>query len=147
MAIKEDGPQNTVAISGGLLSAGLGAMIINAARKKISLRYQRNMLADIWYAPDSSSTYSPFIWYVLSEKHFNNSGKVSLVQSIKKRGLEFELGKKVSREDELLYFAGGEVYKADDLHSRAAMLNELQSTVRSINEDLQSLMLYIEQRQ
>ena len=144
--IKDNGTQNAVAISGGLLSAGLGAMTINAAGKKISWRHPRNMLADIWNAPDSSSIYPPFIWYVLNEKYFSNSGKVSLVQSIKKRWLEFDLGKQVDKADEQLYFGAGGVYKADDLHTRAAMLNELQSTVRSINQDLQGLMLYIEQQ-
>lgn len=146
-AIKDNGTQNTVAIGGGLLSAGLGAMTINAARKKVSLRHSRNMLADIWYAPDSSAMYPPFVWYVLNEKHFSNSGKVSLAQSIRQRWLEFDLGKKVSKESEQLYFGAGGIYKADDLHTRAAMLNELQSTVRSINQDLQGLMLYVERQQ
>jgi len=82
----------------------------------------------------------------LNEKYFSNSGKVSLVQSIKKRWLEFDLGKQVDKADEQLYFGAGGVYKADDLHTRAAMLNELQSTVRSINQDLQGLMLYIERQ-
>jgi len=146
-AIKENGPQNAVAISGGLLSAALGAMTINAARKKVSLHHSRNMLSDVWNAPDSSSMYPPFIWYVLNEKYFSNSGKISLVQSIKQRWLEFDLGKKVDKADEQLYFGAGGVYKADDLHTRAAMLNELQSTVRSINQDLQGLMLYVERQQ
>lgn len=146
-AIKKNGPQNAVAISGGLLSAGLGAMTINAARKKVSLHHSRNMLADVWNKPDSSAVYPPFIWYVLNEKYFSNSGKLSLVQSIKQRWLEFDLGKKVNKAQEQLYFGDGGIYKADDLHTRAAMLNELQSTVRSINQDLQGLMLYIERQQ
>ncbi|HVI47878.1 MAG TPA: hypothetical protein VM802_23620 [Chitinophaga sp.] len=143
VAIKENGPQNAVAIGGGLLSAGLGAMTINAARKKISLQHPRNLLSDIWYAPDSSSLYPPFIWYVLNEKHFSNSGQLSLIQSIRKRWLEFDLGKKLSHADEQLYFGTGGIYKADNLHTRAAMLNELQSTVRSISQDLQGLLEYL----
>lgn len=36
---------------------------------------------------------------------------------------------------------GGGVYTADDLHTRANMLNQVQATVRSINQDLQGLLL------
>lgn len=143
VAIKEDGPQNAVAISGGLLSAGLGALTINAAGKKIRLAHLRNVLSDIWYMPDTSAIYPPFTWYVLKEKHFSNSGQVSLAANVKKRWEQFDLEGDVSASDVSLFFGYGGVYKADELHTRAAMVNELQSTIRSVNQDLQRLLHYL----
>jgi hypothetical protein len=143
VAIKKDGPQNAVAISGGLLSAGLGAMTINAAGKKIKLLHERNVLKDLWYTPDTSAIYPPFTWYMLNEKHFSNSGQSSLAANIKQRWEKFDLDPPVSAADEKLFFGEGGVYKADDLHKRAAMVNELQATIRSVNQDLQRLLQYL----
>ncbi|HEY9261973.1 hypothetical protein [Chitinophaga sp.] len=143
VAIKDDGPQNAAAISGGLLSAGLGAMTINAAGQKIKLLHERNVLRDLWYTPDTSAIYPPFTWYVLNEKHFSNSGQSSLAANIKQRWEKFDLDLPVGAADEKLFFGGGGIYKSDDLHKRAAMVNELQSTIRSINQDLQRLLQYL----
>jgi hypothetical protein len=143
VAIKSDGPQNAVAIGGGLLSAGLGALTINAAGKRMTLTHQRNVLKDIWHTPDTSAIYPSFTWYVLTQKHFSNSGQLSLAASIRKRWEQYDLGGPVSAADVQLFFGSGGTYKADDLHTRAAMLNELQSTVRSVNQDLQRFVQYL----
>ena len=145
VAIKNTGTQNAVAISGGLLTAGLSALTINPAGRKMMVTHARNPLTDIWYKPGASTVYSPFIWYVLNEKRFSFSGKTSLAENIKKRWIEFDLDNDVDIRTEKLFFGQGGRYKAGDLHTRAAMLNELQSTIRSINQDLQSLMEYIGQ--
>ncbi|SEW53025.1 hypothetical protein [Chitinophaga arvensicola] len=143
VAIKKDGPQNVVAIGGGLLSAGLGALTINAAGRKIQFLHPRNTLQDIWEMPEISQIYPPFTWYVLTEKHFSNSGKIPLAASIRERWQKFDFEGKISSSDSTLFFGTGGVYKADDLHTRAAMLNELQSTIRSVNQDLERLLHYL----
>lgn len=143
VAIKKDGPQNAVAIGGGLLSAGLGALTINAAGRKIQFLHPRNTLEDIWKMPETSTIYPPFTWYVLTEKHFSNSGKIPLAMSIRERWQKFDFESKVDSADVKLFFGSGGVYKADDLHTRAAMLNELQSTIRSVNQDLERLLHYL----
>jgi len=143
--INNKGVQNTVAISGGLLTAGLGALTINPGGRKMTVTHPRNLLADIWYKPTVSVVYSPFIWYVLNEKRFSYSGKASLAENTKRRWLEFDFDNAVDADKEKLFFGAGGSYKAGDLHARAAMLNELQATIRSINQDLQSLMEYIGQ--
>jgi len=143
VAIKNDGAQNAAAISGGLISAGLGALTINAARKKINLTYDRNVLRDIWLLSDTSAVYPPFTWYMLNQKHFSNSGQHSLAINIKKRWEKFDLGGPVNAATEKLLFGAGGIHKADDLHKRAAMVNELQSTIRSLNQDLQRLLQYL----
>jgi|GEM_PF-5690272 hypothetical protein len=44
----------------------------------------------------------------------------------------------------LLHCGRGGLYHADELHTHAAMLDQLQSTIQSINQDLASLVVVIE---
>jgi len=143
VVIDNKGAQNAAVIGGGLVAAGLSILIINPAGKKLAVNHPRNLLTDIWYRPAVSVTYSPFLWYVLNEKRFSYSGKASLAENIKKRWIEFEFGNSIDAKTEKLLFGQGGAYKAGDLHMRADMLNELQSTIRSINQDLQNLMEYL----
>lgn len=134
--VQGDGAKNGVAIGGGLLSAGLTAFTISPRGKRLRLVHERNLLTDIWYAPVSSSVYPPAVWYILREKAFSNGGQVSLLESIHRRWITFE----PDAAKETLLFKDGGVYTADDLHTRANMLNQVQATVRSINQDLQGLL-------
>ncbi|SHL45086.1 hypothetical protein SAMN05444266_103376 [Chitinophaga jiangningensis] len=143
IAFKDDRTQNVAAITGGVISSGMALMTVKPAGRKIRLSLHRNVLRDIWAQADTSDIYSPGLWYMLSDQHFSTSGTVSLVQSISGRWKKYDLDEKVSKGDEEKYFGNGGVYTADDLHTRAAMLNELQSTIRSLNQNLQSLMQYI----
>jgi hypothetical protein len=81
---------------------------------------------------------------MLKEKRFSNSGQVSLIESIRIRWIEFDLGKQPPPEDQTLYFGGGGIFTAYKMHTRADMLNELQSTIRGLNQQLQLLMQYLE---
>jgi hypothetical protein len=145
VTLEDKGAQNWAAISGGAVAAGLAVMMLHPSGKKIQLQFNRNMLAAIWHEEDSSHIYSPFAWYMLTDPHFSYSGHISLAASIKGRWKEFDLGGKISADDEQKFFGNGGAYTADDLHTRAALLNELQSTIRSLNQDLQDLMQYLEE--
>ena len=136
--------KNTVAIGGGLLSAGLTAFTISPRGRRIRLFHDRNLLRDVWYAPVASTVYPPSVWYILREKAFSNGGQVSLLESIHRRWVQFELSGQPDSARQALLFGGGGVYTADDLHTRANMLNQLQATVRAINQDLQGLMLALD---
>ncbi|HEY9049325.1 MAG TPA: hypothetical protein VIN08_25660 [Ohtaekwangia sp.] len=139
-AVSNSDAQNAIGISGGLVTAGLGALILNPAGKKIQMDYtHRNILHDIWYTPSTSAIYTPFVWYMLNEKKFSNSHQVSLAQSIRTRWTNFEFAGKLTASREKLLFDTGGIYTAEDLHTRAALLNQLQSTIRSIHQDMQSL--------
>ncbi|HTJ52458.1 MAG TPA: hypothetical protein VL443_23525 [Cyclobacteriaceae bacterium] len=139
-AVSTSDTQNAIGISGGLVTAVLGALILNPAGKKISIDYShRNILHDIWFAPTSSDIYTPFVWYVLNEKKFSNSYQVALTQSIRTRWTNFEFDNAMDASKEELFFGHGGIYTAEDLHTRAAFLNQLQSTIRSIHQDMQSL--------
>ncbi len=136
--------QNTISIAGGLLTAGLGATTINPAGKKVNYEHTRNLLEDIWFAPQSSKVYPPSVWYILTNRNFTNNKDVTLAESIKKRWTEFQFNSHVDSAKVKLLFRGGGIYTADDLHIRSNMLNQLQSTIRSVTQDLQGLLLAID---
>jgi len=81
---------------------------------------------------------------MLHTRQFSNSGSVTLAESIRSRWLRFELNGKADKDKESLLFGNGGYYHSDELHTRAAMLSQLQSTIRSINQDLASLVVVIE---
>lgn len=137
--IKNNNSSNVVGVSGGLLSAGLGALTISPKGKKIDLKLQRNLLRNIWFNDNSNGAYPKSIWTILNDKEFSNSGKNDLQESIKNRWLQYNFDGKIDTETEKLFFYDGGIYTADDLYSRANMLNELQATIRSLEQDLKSL--------
>lgn len=139
--IKNNNASNIVGVSGGLLSAGLGALTISPKGKKIELKLQRNLLRNIWFNDNTNGAYPNAIWTILNDKEFSNSGKNDLQESIKNRWLQYNFDGKIDTETEKLFFYDGGIYTADDLSSRANMLNELQATVRSLEQDLKSLSI------
>jgi len=141
--ISKSSVQNTVGITGGLFSAGLGALTINPKGKQIAFNHQRNLLRNIWTGNDQSTDYPVFIWRMLQEKALSNTGKVTLASSIKNRWIQFELDGKSNDPMEQLLFGKGGMYKASDLHARSAMLNQLQSTIRSLHQDLASVVAMV----
>jgi len=145
VAVSNNAAQNSISITGGLISAGLGILTIKPSGKKIKYIHDRNVLEDIWFEPKNSSIYSPFIWYILTEKHFSNSQQEPLVQTIKGRWKKFELDNDRDNNTIRLLFKSGGIYDADELHTRATMLNQLQSTIRSINQDMQGLISALNQ--
>lgn len=134
---------NGLSIAGGLGTAVLGFMTLNPKGKRIKMSLQRNMLESIWYQNNSSQIYPSSIWGILSEKRFSNSLNLSLVETIRQRWLQYGLDDQQNSPLEKLYFGDGGVFAAEDLHDLANMHNELQATIRSIQQDMRSLMLSI----
>lgn len=142
--ISNKSTQTVTAMSGGMLSAGLAVLTINPKGKKIEFYHERNLLKSIWKDQIINTEYPLFVWKMLHEKQFSNSGQITLANSIKNRWLEFEFDDKIDKPQESLLFGAGGYYHSEDLHTRSAMLNQLQSTIRSINQDLSSLVVFIE---
>jgi len=142
--ISSETPNKVVGIGGGVLSATLGGLAAFSSDKRVTLVHQRNLLTDVWNQSTVSTVYPAFIWYVLNEKAFSNSGAFSIIYNIRLRWNNYVLGDSKTKMQTLYFGAGGE-YNSDELHARANMLNQLQSSVRSINQDLQSLQLALAQ--
>jgi len=160
---KNYGSQITIGVGGSIISAVFGGLAVFSSKNNIEFKHNRNLLSDIWYEPKSSFAYPPFIWFVLNSKEFNQDGSSSIIKSLKDRWIEESLidtadskiGKSqphkfllkkgflnaAKNNKQALFFGTGGKYCANDLHTRSSMINQLKAEIRSINQNLQALML------
>lgn len=143
--IDNQAAQYSFGIGGGLLAAGLGLLTLSQGGHTAEFTHPRNLLADVWAEKPASEVFPPSIWYLLSEPAFSNGGRTSLAHNTRQRWQHYgQLAKPDSKQGQelaaLLFGPGGQ-YSADQLTVRASMLNELQSAVRLLNQELQGLLL------
>ncbi len=141
--------QYAFGIGGGLLAAGLGLLTLSQGGHTAEFMHPRNLLADVWGEKPTSEVFPPSVWYMLSEPAFSNSGKTAIAHNTRQRWEHYgQLAHPESKQGQqlaaLLFGTGGQ-YSADQLQVRANMLNELQSAVRLLNQELQGLLLTLNQ--
>lgn len=139
--VSDNGWSNAIDITGGVLGAGLGVATLNPQGKKVEFIHQRNLLRDIWREKLESPNFPPFIWYMYTEKKFSNKEAHSIIQSMKERWLHYQFNDSKQEADKSVIFSDGGYYRSDDLHNRAAMLNQMQSATRTINQNINYLLL------
>ncbi|WP_160138972.1 hypothetical protein [Chryseobacterium sp. c4a] len=139
--VKSDGWDNAIGIGGGILGAGFGLATLNPKGKKVEFIHQRNLLRDIWRGKLESPNFPPFIWYMYTEKKFSNREERSIIGNMKERWLHYQFDDNKTAADQSVIFSDGGYYRADDLHNRAAMLNQMQSATRTINQNINYLLL------
>ncbi|MEO6315241.1 MAG: hypothetical protein ABIU63_08350 [Chitinophagaceae bacterium] len=136
--------QNGIAVGTGSLSVALAVISLHPFAKKVKLFHYRNLLSDIWYQPRYSTIYRPEIWYLLTNDQLSNIKCVSRAQIVKTRWLKFYLDNNLDQPTEKLLFQNGGIYDTGNLDLRASMLNELQFSIRSINQNFQHFITTIE---
>jgi hypothetical protein len=139
--VKDNSWSNTIDIGGGVLGAGFGLATLNPKGKKVEFIHQRNLLRDVWNGKLQSPNFPPFIWYMYTEKKFSNREQHSIISSMKERWLHYQFDDDRKKADESVIFSDGGFYRSDDLHNRAAMLNQMQSATRTINQNINYLLL------
>ncbi|WP_021190520.1 hypothetical protein [Sphingobacterium sp. IITKGP-BTPF85] len=139
--ITNNNVNNAVGIAGGVIGGGLGFFTLNPKGKKVEFNHPHNLLRNVWRQNDNDESFSPFIWYMLSEKEFSNDGNSSLLHNLKTRWIDYQFDSNENQGNQSVIFSDGGIYFADDLHSRAAMINQLQAVIRSINQSINNLIL------
>lgn len=139
--VKSDSWNNTIGIGGGVLGAGFGFMTLNPKGKKVEFVHERNLLRDVWKEKLESPNFPPFVWYMYTEKKFSNKEERSILQNIKQRWLHYQFDDDVQQANQSVIFNNGGEYRSEDLHDRAAMLNQMQSATRTINQNINYLLL------
>src|SRR5690606_26563656 len=139
---KNENVGKSVDIGAGILGAGLGFMMLNPKGKKVEFIHQRNLLRDIWQEKLVSENFPPFVWYMYTEKSVSNyTQEASIIQNIKKRWVEYNFGNDIEVAQQSILFDNGGFYLAEDLHNRTSMLNQMQSATRTINQNINYLLL------
>jgi len=139
--IKDNGVENAVNIGGGLLGAGLGLATYNPKGKKVEFIHERNLLRDIWDQKLQSRNFPPFIWYMYTEKKFTGNRQHSIIQNMKQRWIQYQFDSNENDANQSVNFGNGGLYRSSDLHNRASMLNQMQSATRTINQNINYLLL------
>jgi hypothetical protein len=134
---------NAIAITGGLGSAALGLMTLSIS-DKTEYKHPRNLLKDIWYEPKTSKLFPIAIWYILTHKEFSNNRKHTICFDIRGRWEEYnELkddgSKDTSKKIKLLFGSGG-TYTSGLLATRSNMLNQVQASIKLLDQDIQQLL-------
>lgn len=139
--IKDNGVENAVNIGGGLLGAGLGLATFNPKGKKVEFIHERNLLRDIWDQKLQSRNFPPFIWYMYTEKKFTGNRQHSIIENMKQRWIQYQFDSDENMANQSVNFGNGGLYRSSDLHNRASMLNQMQSATRTINQNINYLLL------
>jgi hypothetical protein len=134
----------TIAIAGGTVTALLGLRTL-FVRKEIEFSHKRNVLSDIWFKREVTSTYPASIWYVLTEKSFTDEQKYSINYYIQQRWQSQIESYGASKRNKLerLFFGEGGNYGIQELRIRENMLSLMEVGVSLTNHDLKLLMLEI----
>lgn len=138
--VKNDGWSRAIDISGGGLGAAFGLATLDPKGKKVEFIHKRNLLRDIWTEKLSSPNFPPFIWYMYTEPRFGRDN-ISAVKSTKADWMHYQFDDDVQKANQSVIFGDGGMYRAKDLQIRAAMLNQMQSATRTINQTINYLLL------
>ena len=139
--VKNDSWSSAIDIAGGGLGAGFGLATLNPKGKKVEFIHERNLLRDVWNERLESPNFPPFIWYMYTEKKFSNKQNHSIIKNMKQRWLHYQFDDEKAEADQSVIFSDGGFYRASDLQNRAAMLNQMQSATRTINQTINYLLL------
>ncbi len=137
--------QYAFGIGGGLVGAGLGLLTLNQEGHVDDFWHSRNLLTEVWNESASSGIWPPSIWYMLTNPAFSNRGQTSIAHNSRERWRQDSQFSRLDLEQshrlaDLLFGVGGS-YTAEHLKLRANMINELQSSVRLLNQEIQGLLL------
>lgn len=137
-----DNGLNYVTLAIAIAEASLGIMIL-INEKKISVQHPKNILKDIWEGKETSNMFPPFIWHYLNYYNPSIPGNNSLRYQLVERWLSFGQIQAVSSNKKQkfidLNFGNGGIYTADQLYNRANMLEQLESVIKLIKQDLTHL--------
>lgn len=127
-------------IAFGVAEAGLGvAMLLTG--KKADLRHPRNALRAIRDGQDPRGIFPASVWYCLTNPVPGQPAGRNFRQQLLDRWYESNGGTDQSKDGEMALFLGdGGTYTSDQLHKRAGMYDQLESTIKLVKQDLLQLV-------
>lgn len=136
------GAINVISVTGGTLEILFGASA-NFTKVRQEFRHPHNHLERIWNGDVSREYYPPRVWRFLtwpsSRDQEGRSLRDVLVATWQEEGRLGKPGSRREQERKSLLFGSGGIYDADDLHIREAMLQQLESIIQLMHQDLETL--------
>lgn len=130
--------QNSVAIGGGVVTAGLGAASLEVS-PHMRVDHPRNLLADVWFGPKESTLYPPVVWGYLTDPEFSNDQREPIRAGIVARWEQFHGVRKEDPKLVALLFGSGGRYDEETLRMRGSMIDQVKAEVDLMNQDIAAL--------
>lgn len=137
--ITNDGWNKGVAVGAGLAGAGLGFATLGPKGVRVKLDHQRNLIRAFWQEKNYGE-FPAIVWFMLTDRHFTNSGQSSLMRNACARWLTYQFDGDRQEAEQSVILSNGGIYHADELHERATMVNQMQAIVRSLYQNMSSLV-------
>ncbi|UVT17450.1 MAG: hypothetical protein H8K04_07905 [Nitrospira sp.] len=132
-----------ISIAGGTMEVLFGTSA-NFTKVRQEFRHPHNHLEQLWHGQESQEYYSARIWKFLTKPSrrdlHGQSLRDVLIQDWHAEGRLGEPGSRLEKERMALLLGPGGIYDADDLHIREAMLQQLESSVQLMHQDLETLL-------
>lgn len=141
---------NIVSVTGGALEVLFGTSA-NFTKVRQEFSHPHNHLAAVWYGSHQSEFFSDRAGRFLTDPGIRDLKGQSLrdvmLQTWLEEGRLGEPGSLREKEREELLFGSGGVYDSQQLHVREAMLQQLESSIQLMDQELETLLREILMRQ
>jgi hypothetical protein len=150
MATRAGDAANIGSVVGGGLEVLFGTSA-NFTKVRQEFSHPHNHLAAVWEGSPKGEFFSPPIWRFLTEPDIRDLEGHSLrdvmLQTWQEAGKLGEPGSTREKERKELLFGKGGLYDSEQLHVREAMLQQLESSVQLMHQELETLLREILMRQ
>jgi hypothetical protein len=143
MAVGAGDADNIASVTGGVLEVFFGTSA-NFTKVRQEFSHPHNHLVAVWDGEQDHTFFSERVWRFLTEPSIRDREHHSLrdmmLQAWREVGRLGEPGSRQEAARKQLLFGGGGLYDADDLHVREAMLQQLESSIQLMHQDLETLL-------
>ena len=141
---------NIVSVTGGALEVLFGTSA-NFTKVRQEFSHPHNHLAAVWDGSPQPEFFSKRAWRFLTEPSIRDLEGHSLrdvmLQTWQEEGRLGESGSIREKERKELLFGSGGVYDSEQLHVREAMLQQLESSIQLMDQELETLLREVLMRQ
>src|SRR6185503_17166606 len=134
---------NIASVTGGALGVLFGTSA-NFTKVRQEFSHPRNHLAAVWSGSPQSEFFSQRAWRFLTEPGIRglegHSLRDVMLQTWQEEGKLGEVGSVREKERIALLFGSGGLYDSDELHVREAMLQQLESSIQLMHQELETLL-------
>lgn len=141
---------NIASVAGGALEVLFGTSA-NFTKVRQEYSHPRNHLAAVWDGAPHTAYFSAHVWRFLTDHGVRdlkgNSLRDVMVQTWQEEGRLGKPGSMAEKERRELLFGSGGVYDDEQLHIREAMLQQLESSIQLMHQELEILLREVLLRQ
>jgi len=134
---------NITSVMGGALEVVFGTSA-NFTKVRQEFSHPRNHLATVWNGSPQSEYFSQRAWRFLTEPGIRglegHSLRDVMLQTWQEEGKLGEVGSVREKERIALLFGSGGLYDSEELHVRETMLQQLESSIQLMHQELETLL-------